>query len=162
VLAGKAFFKLNDKSPDKRDKLLWKWIKGAATTIGEFGTPEADTDYTLCVWDESANPQPLIFASIPPAGTCGTKPCWNANSKRKKYKDKLLDPDGIQFTLLKPGIDTKAKIIVKGKGEPLAMPALPLTPTVTVQLHSEGGLCWEAAYSNPKLNVAEQFKSRAD
>jgi hypothetical protein len=162
VLGGKAFFKLNDKTPDKRDKLLWKWIKGAATTIGEFGTPETDDDYTLCIWDESANPQPLIFASIPPDGTCGTKPCWNATAKRKKYKDKLLDPDGIQFTLLKPGIDTKAKIIVKGKGEPLVMPALPLTPTVTVQLHSEDGICWGASYSNPKLNVTEQFKSRAD
>ena len=162
VLGGKAFFKLNDKSPDKRDKLLWKWIKGSATTLADFGTPQTDTRYTLCVWDASANPQPILFSVIPPDGQCGNKPCWQVKKKALKYRDKALDPDGILFTLLKFGADTKAKIIVKGKGEPLPLPALPLTPTVTVQLHNDAGTCWEAAYSNPKVNVTQQFKARAD
>lgn len=153
---------LKDKSPDKKDQVNWKYIKGAATTLADFGTPLTTTDYTLCVYDASAAPQPILLAHIPAGGTCGTKPCWKAIKGGFKYNDKLLDPDGIQQLQLKSGVATKAKIIAKGKGVNLPMPALPLSPTVTVQLKSESGVCWEARYTNPQKNIPEQFRSKAD
>jgi Dictyostelium (slime mold) repeat len=162
ALAGKAFVKLNDKPDDKRDKLLWKWVKGSATTEGDFGDPLTATYYILCVWDESADPQPRLLAVVPPDRLCGKKPCWKRARKSLKYRNKALDPDGVQTVVLKFGPDQKAKILVKGKGPMLAMPPLPLTPKVTVQLHNDAGVCWEAQYSTPKKNETQQFKGRAD
>jgi hypothetical protein len=153
---------LKDKSPDKKDQVNWKYIKGAATTLADFGDPLTSTDYTLCVYDQSAAPQPILLAHAPAGGTCGTKPCWKAVKDGFKYNDKLLTPDGLQQVLLKSGVATKTKILVKGKADNLPMPTLPLTPTVTVQLKSESGVCWEAKYSTPQKNFAEQFRAKAD
>ena len=33
---------------------MWKWIKGAATTIAEFGLPTGTTAYTLCLYAGTA------------------------------------------------------------------------------------------------------------
>ncbi|MCC6847906.1 MAG: DNRLRE domain-containing protein [Deltaproteobacteria bacterium] len=162
ALAGKGTVKLADKSPDKKDQLNWKYVKGAATTLADFGDPVASTDYTLCVYDSSARPQPILLAHAPAGGTCGTKPCWKAIKGGFKYNDKLYTPDGLQQVLLKSGVATKTKILVKGKGIDLPMPTLPLTTMVTVQLKSEGGVCWETRYSTAQKNFAEQFRAKAD
>src|SRR6185369_8013234 len=161
---GKALLLLKNKSPDKRDVLLWKWIKGAATTIADFGTPLTTTGYTLCVYDASASPQPLLFSQAPPGGTCHGKPCWKTTKTGFKYKDKDLTPDGLSFILEKAGVAQAAKVIVKGKGANLAMPTLPLTPTVTVQLkkNDDPGICWQAAYTTTIKNLPEQFKAKAN
>jgi hypothetical protein len=158
----KGTVQLKDKTPDKKDGLNWKYIKGAATTLADFGTPLTSTDYTLCVWDASGASQPILLAHIPAGGTCGTKPCWKTIKGGFKYNDKLLDPEGIQQLQLKSGPATKAKIIAKGKGVDLPMPMLPLTTAVTVQLRNDAGVCWEAKYSVPTKNLADQFKAKAD
>ncbi len=161
---GKAVLILKNKTPDKRDVLLWKWAKGAATTLSELGTPLTTTGYTLCVYDSSANPQPLLLSMAPPAGTCAGKPCWKSIKGGFKYKDKDLTPDGLSFLLEKAGAALAAKIIVKGKGPNLAVPTLPLTPTVTVQLkkNDDPGICWQATYSTTIKNLPEQFKAKAN
>ena len=137
---GKGTALLEDKSPDKRDALNWKYIKGAATTLADFGDPLTATDYTLCIYDSSAASAADLFARAPAGGTCGTKPCWKTIKGGFKYNDKLFTPDGLQQVLLKSGAATKTKILVKGKGVDLPMPTLPLTPMVTVQLKSESGV----------------------
>ncbi|MCC6763081.1 MAG: hypothetical protein IT293_00315, partial [Deltaproteobacteria bacterium] len=162
ALAGKGTVKLADKTPDKKDQLNWKYVKGAATTVADFGDPLTTTDYTFCVYDSSARPQPILLAHAPAGGTCGTKPCWKAIKGGFKYNDKLYTPDGLQQILLKSGAATKTKILVKGKGIDLPMPTLPLTTMVTVQLKSESGVCWEARYSATQKNLAEQFRAKAD
>ncbi len=159
--SGKAKLLVKDKTPDKADRLTWKWVKGDATFKPEFGAPLGSTDYTLCIYDQSAASQPIVRASIPAAGTCAGKPCWKETAKGFKYKDKELDPDGIQLALLKSGPSGKAKIIVKGKGANVPLPALPLTPTVTVQLKNADA-CWQAEYGTATKNDAEQFKAKAD
>jgi hypothetical protein len=66
--------------------------------------------------------------------------------------------------MLKAGADSTAKIVVKGKGANLAMPMLPLTPKVTVQLKRDDDLatCWDAEYSTPIKNQSDQFKALGD
>src|SRR4029077_13101348 len=103
-----------------------KYIKGAATTLADFGDPLTSTDYTLCIYDSSARPQPILFARAPAGGTCGTKPCWKTIKGGFKYNDKLFTPDGVQRVLLKSGPATKTKTLVKGRGFALPMPTLPL------------------------------------
>ncbi len=116
----------------------------------------------LCVYDESGATQPLLRATVPAGGTCAGKPCWKAISRGFKYRDKDRTPDGIALEILRSGPSISAKVIVKGKGDNLSTPVLPLTPTVTVQLKNDDGECWEGEYSTPLKNQADQFKSHAD
>jgi hypothetical protein len=161
---GKAVVLLKNKSPDKKDTLLWKWVKGSATAAADFGTPLTTTGYTLCVYDASANAQPLLLSMAPPDDTCAGKPCWKSIKGGFKYKDKDLTPDGLQLIVEKSGAAEKAKIIAKGKGANLAVPALPLTPPVTVQMkrNDAPSQCWTATYSTFIKNQSEQYKARAD
>jgi hypothetical protein len=164
VFSGKASILLKDKSPDKRDVLRWRWVKGAETLIAALGDPLASTEYLICLYDESLVPQPLLRAIIPAGGMCGSKPCWKTLFPNKgfQYKDKALDPDGVLMLKLRTGAAEDAKVILKGKGVNLVMPTLPLTPTVTLQVRNDNGECWEAAFSTPLKNLSDQFKSHAD
>jgi len=103
-----------------------------------------------------------MFMRAPAGGTCDTKLCWALIRGGFKYKDKLFTPEGLQQLLLKSGPEAKSKIQVKGKGDLLPMPTLPLTLPLTVQLKSETGVCWEARYSTAKTNTSESFKAKAD
>jgi hypothetical protein len=68
----------------------------------------------------------------------------------------------MQTLKLLAGDAGKAKIIAKGKGEPLGVPALPLTGPVLVQLSAEGAGCFEAGYAATDFlrNDAALFKAK--
>jgi hypothetical protein len=167
TVRAKAQLQSNDKSPDTKDQLQWKWQKGSLTTKADFGTPLTTTSYQLCIYDTAST---LLYdATIPAGGLCGTtlKPCWKENGSGFAYKDKDLTADGVEQLKLKQGLDGKAQIQVKGKGMRLDDPSLPFAQPVTVQLHNlENGLCWEAVYSAPATkNTAgppAQFNDKAD
>jgi hypothetical protein len=164
----RGLLQLRDRLPDIRDVLGFKWLKGAATAAADFGNPlGGGTSYDLCVYDESGDvPTLLQHAHIPAGGFCGTKPCWRASGgglKGYRYNDRAASADGIRKIVLKPGAQGKAKVIVKGKGEQLALPGLPLAQDsqVHVQLKSSTGTCWGAAYATPPVkNDLEQFKDK--
>jgi cysteine-rich repeat protein len=158
---------LRDRLPDKRDVLTWKLTKGDATTAGDFGNPvNGATTYDLCVYDTAAATPTLVMqATIPPGGVCKNKPCWktagSGGANGFRYSDSLTGNDGIRKVILKPGLAGKAKIILKGKGAGLPMPALPFAqdPALTVQMKSSDGVCWSTAYDAPAVkNDADQFK----
>jgi cysteine-rich repeat protein len=161
-IAGKASLMLKPGATPDRNLLKWGWLKGARTTLLEFGDPRTTTDYRLCVYDASG----LRFTATAPAGgMCGTKPCWSAlGTSGFKYKDKQLLPDGIQQLTLKQGADGKAKIQLTARGTPLALPGLAtVTQPVRVQLRNLDGLCWEAVYSAPaSVHTSTVFKDKAD
>jgi Right handed beta helix region len=163
----KGALQLRDRVPDIRDVLTWKWTKGAATTVGDFGDPvNGATRYDLCVYDRDGGATSVVMhAAVPPGGTCKGKPCWKAAGAGAahgyRYTDRLTSADGVKKIVLKPGADGKTSIVVKGKGSALDMPALPLAQdtTVTAQLKSSGGVCWGTVYAAPAVkNESEQFK----
>jgi 6-phosphogluconolactonase (cycloisomerase 2 family) len=162
---------------DRKDLLSWRWKHGAATSLAEFGDPLSETDYALCVYDASADPQPFARGNIPANNTCKGVPCWQLTPKGQlKYKDKekvpaadakTTAPDGLLKVLLKPGDEGKALIKTKQKGEGVAgyqtgLESLARTPPIIVQLISSTGECWEAVYSTPKLNTPGLFKAKSD
>ena len=168
LAANKALLLLKDKG-GARDKLAWKWSKGEATTNADFGNPQSgDTEYTLCVYGQVAGTAQLVLqARVPAGGTCGGLPCWSASTKGLTYSDPSAAADGIKKITLKSGTVGKAKIIVKGGGDALDTPPLPLAqdPQVVVQLKNtfQDGRCWESRFSSPpKKNDASQFKDRGD
>jgi len=135
AVAGKALLKIKDGTPDDKDLLIWKWLKGAATTQMEFGNPLAADDYTLCMYDNGAL---VTSATAPSGGTCPT--CWTNDGNGFSYKNALRTPEGIQKLKLLAGGAGDARILFKGKGVNLRMPDLnTLTGPIDVQLIKTSG-----------------------
>lgn len=165
VVGNKALLMLKNKGGNG-DKLVWKWIKGAATAVEDFGDPLASTAYTLCIYDETGGtPSLALTAFVPAGGVCDGKPCWSVIGKGFKYKDPGAANAGINALLLKFGEAGKAKIVAKGKDDNLDTPSLPLAQDqrVIVQLKNQVGVCWEASYGAPATKHDDtQFKDKGD
>jgi len=141
-------------------------VKGAATDAADFGDPTSNEGYVLCLYDASSPSGALLMENrIPAGGTCGTKPCWKAlgnppGAKGYRYKDKERTPNGILKVVLKPGIEGKSKIVVKGGQSNVftgaaGAPPLPLPLPVTMQLQNSSGECWQATYDTDGVGVNE-------
>lgn len=168
AVSEKALLQLRNNTPDDKDLVIWKWIKGSMSTKAEFGSPVTTTAYQLCIYN--GVPSLILDATIPANQMCNAaspKPCWQDKPTGFKYRNNDLTPDGIQKMVLKEGlVDGKAKIILKGKGSLLDDPTIPIAVSpVKVQLLN-GSVCWEATYSSPFIkNTAgppPQFKDKAD
>lgn len=156
--SGAAYLRLENRTPDTKDKLLWRWRNGAATTKAEFGSPTTTTPYTLCVYDEvSGTPVRKVLQQLAPGAA------WKASTHGYKYRDNVLATSGIQSVQLKEGAAGKASIGVSGKSGTLGLPTLPLTqqPKVLVQLLN-GTQCWEARYGTVQQSDLFRFKAKSD
>ena len=162
--AARGVFRFADSGIDTRDALVWNWTKGEATAIGDFGDPLTNTAFAFCLYDASAAPQPVATAISLAQGPCGNVLCWvPASGTVLRYLDRARSTDGLQQILLRAGGAGAARIGVRAKGSKLALPALPLTAPVTVQLQSSAGECFTARYQNQiTKNGAGQFRARPD
>src|SRR5262249_41096637 len=81
-----------------------------------------------------------------------------------RYKDRDRTPDGLDTIALKSGEETKAKVIVRGKGPHLALPTLPLGLPLQVLLVADGGACWQSTFSAGGMahNDTGQVKADSD
>jgi hypothetical protein len=144
-------------------KLQWKWTRGEATTLADFGAPLAADDYALCLYDAGSGSQPRVRMLLPADGTCGRGPCWRATGTTGfKYGDRLQTPHGVSKAQLRAGTSGAAKVVVKGRGSNLGLPGDVFTTPVTLQLQRNGGPCWEAIFSAPIVNDPDTFKSASD
>jgi hypothetical protein len=144
---------------DAKDKLLWEWSKGEATTVAEFGQPAAGDDYALCVFDVSIPIPGFVLAARAPAGTD-----WRPGSNGFSYRSRALTPDGLRSVTLKAGTTGTAKAIVKGQGDLLPLPgsAAPLPLPMLVQLQGDQGGCWEAHFESATANDGITFKAAGE
>jgi hypothetical protein len=148
--AGKSKLLIKNKTPDDKDKFLWKFLKGTALVnqMPDLADPTTTAAYTLCLYDMSGFREAMIAPPDPIK--------WSlAGSKGYKYKDTSGLAFGITKVLVKGGAAGKPKAIVKGKGINLPDP-LPLTFPVTVQLaNSSTGQCFTATYSGGTTSADE-------
>jgi hypothetical protein len=143
-----------------KPRLLWKWTKGAATTVADFGNPLATTSYALCVYPGS---QRLMSVTAPAGGTCAGRPCWTVRPKGFRYGDLAYTPTGASRLDLQAGTAGHARIGMQGKGALLAVPTLPVQGLpVTVQLRNSNGACWGSTFGSAQRNDAGQFKATSD
>jgi hypothetical protein len=162
TVAAKSRVLIKDNTLDKGDLFVWKWIKGEATTLADFGSPTTTDGYTLCVFDDGTE---VFRSTINPGGACGSLPCWRLlGSTGYKYINRDRTPDGILKLLLKSGTAGKAKVILKGKGDNLPFPVgfLPMSTPVKVQLSNDTpGTCWQTTHISmgPLINTIDQYKS---
>ena len=141
---GPALRIVDDASPDK-DRVVWTWRRGAATTLADLGDPKATTSYRLCVYENAVQNASLVLDALAPAGgACGASSCWKVVPKKGvRYRDRSGSSNGVVTVAIHAGGDGRAWIAVRSKGANLALPALPLLAPVTVQLQSSSGICWE-------------------
>lgn len=163
---GKSSLSIRDKDGTGRDKLSWRWQKGEATDLADFADPVSGAaGYNVCVYDSSADPQPLADLYAAPGGTCSGKPCWKAKGgKGYDFKDKLGGVDGLLGLKLGAGPQGKSKVIAKAGRLAFDPPLPPFTLPVTIQFVVTDGMtveCWESTFtSQPKDNEAGKFKAR--
>lgn len=156
--AEKSLLSFKIKSDATKNKLLWKWLKGTATSQTEFGDPTVGTEYALCIYAGSAA---LVATEtvIPPGGAWKT-----LGTKGFKYDDAGGAVHSINRVLLKGSTENKSKVLIKGKGGALPFVLPPLTDPITVQLYNgSNGLCWSADYSLAQMqrNEVDQLKAKA-
>lgn len=147
---------LRQRSAKSRE-LAWRWLGGDATAASDFGNPAIDTDYALCVYA----PDLVVQAQVPAAGLCKGKPCWKPTRKGFVYRDVAGVQDGVTRIELVSGASGKARIVVKGGGPNLTLPALPLGAPPVVQLQSETGACWQSTFTTSDVGRNEPKRFRA-
>ena len=153
-----------NRDPDTADLVVWKWIKGAATSIDDFGDPTGATSYTLCLFDQAG----LLRSLTAPAGD-------------DMRRSAVLEGDGhvgLQVSGRRPRLGWraqgpvarryggKAKILLKARAPTSRPPELPLANLpVTAQLQrAGGGACWETTHAGAGIlkNDGAQFKAKDD
>jgi hypothetical protein len=141
----KGTLTLKDGTPETRDGLTWKWLRGTATSVNDIGDPLATDSYTLCVYGGAG--VLLLEESVAPGGTCGTKPCWkDLNGRGFAYADKAGANGDVRKLVLRTGEAGRAKVVVSVQGAGVGMSSLPPALPVRAQLASTSGTCWDAAF----------------
>lgn len=162
AVGGKSKLDIKDNADDAKDGLKWKWQKGSATTVADFGDPRTTDGWYLCLYDGTTR---VSTAALPAGGTCGGKPCWSAKSTGFAYKNSGLTPDGVLTAALKAGVAEQAAIGIVAKGAHLDTP----NPTgfvgpIRVQLQrADHAICFEDVFSAPfKKNAGGSFSDASD
>ena len=153
---------MKNESPDTKDTLSWKWIKGQSTTQAEFGVPTATTQYALCIYAGAAAALAADYAV--PGGAVKWSPIGTTGYK---YKDSGGSADGITKIVLKGGAQDKSKCLVKGKGgnlDDVVLEDLDNNSLVIVQLVNDStSVCFESTFTPADfitVNDPMQFKAR--
>lgn len=162
TVAGGSRLTLLDKTPDSRDAFSWTWMRGAATTPAALGDPTGATVFDLCIYDQSAGPQPRLDVSLPAGGICASRACWSATGTGFRYSDRNRTW-GVRLLRLTAGDSGKARISLRGGSAAVTLPALAgVVAPVTVQLRNSLGECWGASYSALQTQTSTQLKARSD
>jgi hypothetical protein len=154
--AGQALFTIDNRSPDTRDRLAWTFHKGPATTLAELGTPTTTTPYALCLYDDvSGTPERRLTKVIPPGAH------WKGSIRGFRFFDTTLSTGGIQSITLTTGSAGRSSLMVRGRGQSLGLPGLPLAkqPNVIVQFLNDT-TCWSSTYSTAITNGIARFKGK--
>jgi len=155
----KSLLQIRDNTKDAKDKLLWKWLKGAATPLADFGTPTGATRYSLCLY-KGALPALVAELALPQGAS------WTAKSTTGySYAETTASPQGVRAALLESGVQDKAKIILKAGGENLPDGLLPVgsaTPVVAQLVRADLETCWEASFDSAAVtsDTATLFKAK--
>jgi len=146
----KARFVVRDRENPAKNVINWSWKRGGVVTPEDLGNPTVDTDYALCVYDESAGTPALVGSYVIPAGGSG----WKATPAAVKYVERSGSADGV--------IVLKARSIaaagtsgarLRASGTNLALPDA-FSPTmlfnqdtlVVAQLLNSTGACWHSEF----------------
>jgi len=153
--AAKSLLVVSQATNDAKDKLIWRWIRGASTDLAEIAEPVSSADYSLCLYAGTAG---TLIGSL----EVGHGVNWTSlGAKGFKYKDRQGLQDGVQKALLRTSTVNKSRMSLKGKGNNLPDPTLPLSGPVVVQLvNNDTDICWESTFTSATKNTATRYKAK--
>lgn len=162
-VAPASFLQVGDNSKDAKDVIKWKWAKGDAVALGDLGSPDTTTGYTLCLYDSSGG-----VASVASSLTISAGLPWaRTGNKGWRYKDKSGSAAGVRKLQLRSGPSGKTKVLVTAKGINVPTPTpvaadrfFALDPMVSVQLVNTQGRCWTVDFFAAKKNSVKAFKAK--
>ena len=153
---------IKNKTDDSKDKLLWKWSKGADTLQSEFGDPTVAAEYALCYLHRplerpaQAAQRAAEQLEVVDGRDQGLQVSRHRRRRRRHHQDHRQgryagtqqgDREGEGREL--PDFDSDL---------PIPLGDLPMV----VQLrNNETGICWEGQFTLPKKNVADQFNAKS-
>jgi cysteine-rich repeat protein len=151
---------LRDESAKR--KLQSLIVSHQVASPGSVGNPTVDTDYALCIYDETAH-VPVLAARIDVAAGAG----WQAiDPTRFQYKDAAGSVNGVQRLRI-DGKPKGSKVLLNAKGLNVPLPGpvasdryFARDPHVVVQLRNTVGGCWTLSLSSDKQNTATEFKAK--
>ncbi len=149
--ADASALRIDDRSPDGRDRLRWQW-QGAPVDVGDA---LAGTSWALCVYDEVGGVPVLRTRAAAHAGAA-----WKTSGGGSKYKGAPDTPGGVRKLDIRAD-GTRVKLVAKGNTLPT--PRLPLAQdaNVLVQLISSDAGCFQATLAAPaRTNTSERFEDR--
>lgn len=161
---------------DHADDFSWRWSRGSVIPPTDFGRPDVDTGYAVCVY---ASPIPgptpgtsiaplLLQAKAPAAVVCGDddrfKFCWKPTRDGGwVYRDPHGDHGPVTRLALGHNRDGSADIVVKSRGLHLLDFTLPLPAAPIVQLQATNGACWSEFFRPDEVlrNDFKRFRARS-
>ncbi len=147
---------------DDTAALRWTVKSISPADADDLGDPTTDTDYALCVVDETgARPSLVLAAEMRGGERCGERPCWRRTAHGFVYRNPSAAPG--QLGLVRMSASAKGTTLkVAGAGRRLRFGRLPLLPPVRVVLQrSDGGPVFAARYSATSRNGLDQFAARS-
>ena len=156
-LAGKSQLRLVGGPDPELHAFKWKWSKGAAVPAPETPVDSSDLQIHVILSDASGAPQPLVERMLDDCFGC-----WK-EGRPGVFKFSNSSSPSLNQMKIKTGSGAKARASLKGRGEFLELPALPLVPPVHIQVTtSTGETCLEATYSTPLTNDGTLFLANSD
>jgi len=162
--AGKSKFFLRHGRKPTQTAMKWDWTRGEATYAEDFDDPGSDTNYSLCLFDDTGS---LVSAfHVPSVSRCNGYRCWQSKGEGRTwiYRHRAAIPNGVTNARLSSGIAGRAKMSVKGKGALLENPPLPLAPNASLRLqlrNDRNEHCWESVLAPPfRRHDAQQLRAQ--
>jgi cysteine-rich repeat protein len=163
----RSLLSIKDRDDAARDRITWRWKKGAEVPLASLGDPIGGDSYELCIFDESGPESLLAFAAaIPGGGMCGNAPCWREKGKAGfRYARADGAPDGAVAVRLRAAETGRSAVVFKGRGTHLTdrvggLPALPLATPLRVQLRGGFDLCVESEHTAASVIANDAVKGR--
>ena len=165
VVSGKSSLAISDDTSPSKDRFRWLWQRGGATGLDDFMNPlTSGARYSICIYDESPRPQPLLGQAVVGGGSCADKPCWKRTGKNGyQFSDTAGTQGGITRVKVKSGAQGKARVEVRGEGANVSIPDLPATLPVSVQLLVSDGSrteCWATTFNSTTKNDPEDVRAK--
>jgi hypothetical protein len=133
----------------------YRWTRGDATTIADYGDPLERHSYTLCIVDFIRGFPVVKDCARAPAGILG----WREKGNGYKYRMKDGSPGGLTRLKLRRGEQNRGKMTALGEGMDFELP-LAQDPEVRV-LVLGNNTCWQARFvDEAKKNDAKRFKAK--
>lgn len=133
-------------------RLRWRWRRGAIA-LDDLGNPSTSTTYHACLY---ADGRLIDTLSIAPGAA------WSSRSNGDlAFRERGGNADGVtHLTLHASPIRGRIWLEARGTSLDLTRPPLAYASSVTMQLRTDAGACWESAFPAPARNDDGRFSDR--